>query len=82
MFHYLVGWWGDTGDGARLFPEVQGERTKCCSQVAAREIAAGYKEESTVKVAVLEEVVQRDCGVSIPEISEISLCNLLSSTCS
>lgn len=66
MFHYLnVGY---TADGARLFPEVQGERTRCWSQVAASEIAAGYKEAvlHCESGEALEQVAQRGCGVSIP----------------
>ena len=68
MFHYLkVGY---TADRARLFPEVQGERTRCWSQVAASEIAVGYKEAvlHCGSGEALEQVAQRGCGVSMPEI--------------
>lgn len=68
MFHYLkVGY---TADGARLFPEVQGERTRCWSQVAASETAAGYKEAVLHRESgeALEQVAQRGCSVSIPEV--------------
>lgn len=66
-FHYRkVGY---TADGARLFPEVQGERTRCWSQVAASETAAGYKEAVLHRESgeALEQVAQRGCSVSIPE---------------
>lgn len=45
---------------------MQGERTRCCSQAAARENAAGCNSHHESGEA-LEKVGQKGCGTAIPE---------------